>query len=122
MRFTKINNMVRAIFIYLLFIYLCFGVIVSTVDRVLNSTWVDYRKCVIVKFSDQSSQSGGKRKGIVIICLTLCLQLTELHMRYKFHPRNPNKKNILSASQLFSLIDMKRKFINIDNHKFHQYQ
>ena len=31
-------------------------------------------------------------------------------------------KNILSANQLFSLIDMKRKFINSDNHKFHQYQ
>jgi hypothetical protein len=35
-----------------------------------------YRKCVIVKFSGQPSQSGGKRKGIVLICLTLCLQLT----------------------------------------------
>ena len=32
------------------------------------------------------------------------------------------KKNILSANQFFSLIDMKRKFINSDNHKFHQYQ
>jgi hypothetical protein len=31
-------------------------------------------------------------------------------------------KNILSANQLFSLIDMKRKFINSDNHKFHRYQ
>ena len=31
-------------------------------------------------------------------------------------------KNILSANQLFSLIDVKRKFINSDNHKFHQYQ
>jgi hypothetical protein len=40
MRFTKINSTVRAIFIYL-FICLCFGVSVSTVDRVLNSTWVD---------------------------------------------------------------------------------
>jgi hypothetical protein len=29
------------------FIYLCFGVSISTVDRVLNSTWT-YRKCVIV--------------------------------------------------------------------------
>jgi hypothetical protein len=28
------------LFIYL-FIYLCFGVSISTVDRVLNSTWVD---------------------------------------------------------------------------------
>jgi hypothetical protein len=37
--------------------------------------------------------SGGKRKGIVLICLTLCLQLTELHRRYKFHPMNPNKKH-----------------------------
>jgi hypothetical protein len=27
-------------------------------------------------------------------------------------------KNILSANQLFSLIDVKRKFINSDNHKF----
>jgi hypothetical protein len=36
MRFTRINSTVRAIFIYL-----CFGVGVSTVDRVLNSTWVD---------------------------------------------------------------------------------
>jgi hypothetical protein len=34
MRFTKINSTVRAIFIYL-FICLCFGVSVSTVDRVL---------------------------------------------------------------------------------------
>jgi len=40
MRFTKINNTVRAIFIY------AFGVSVSTVDRVLNSTWVDlYKVC-----------------------------------------------------------------------------
>ena len=31
-------------------------------------------------------------------------------------------ENLLSANQLFSLIDMKRKFINSDNHKFHQYQ
>ena len=31
-------------------------------------------------------------------------------------------KNILPANQLFSLIDVKRKFINSDNHKFHQYQ
>jgi hypothetical protein len=31
-------------------------------------------------------------------------------------------KNLLSANQFFSLIDMKRKFINSDNHKFHQYQ
>jgi hypothetical protein len=36
----KINSTVRAIFIYL-FICLCFGVSVSTVDRVLNSTWLD---------------------------------------------------------------------------------
>jgi hypothetical protein len=63
--------------------------------------------------SGQPPQSGGKRKGIVLIYLTLCLQLTELQMRYKFHPMNPNK-NILSANQLFSLIDMKRKFINSD--------
>ena len=34
----------------------------------------------------------------------------------------PQQKTILSASQLFSLIDMKRKFINSDNHIFHQYQ
>ena len=31
------------LFIYL-FIYLCFGVSVSAVDRVLNSTWVDLQK------------------------------------------------------------------------------
>ena len=43
MRFTEINSTVRAIFIYL-FIYLCFGVSVSTVDRVLNSTWVHLQK------------------------------------------------------------------------------
>ena len=80
-----------------LFIYLCFGVSVSTVDRVLNSTCVDlYRKCVIVRFSGQPSQSGGKRNGIVLKCLTLCLQLAELHMIYKFHPMNPNKKHIFS--------------------------
>jgi hypothetical protein len=35
---------------------------------------------------------------------------------------NEPQQNILSANQLFSLIDMKRKFINSDNHKFHQYQ
>ena len=40
------------------------------------------------EFSGQPSQSGDKRNGIVLICLTLCLQLTELHMRYKFHPMN----------------------------------
>jgi hypothetical protein len=48
------------------------------------------------KFSGQPSQSGGKRKGIVLICLMLCLQLAELHMRYKFHPMNPNKKHTFS--------------------------
>ena len=37
-------------------------------------------------------------------------------------PSNEPQQNILSANQLFSLIDMKRKFINSDNHKFHQYQ
>ena len=35
-----------------------FGISVSTVDRVLSST------CVIVKFSGQPPQSGGKRKGM----------------------------------------------------------
>jgi hypothetical protein len=34
----------------------------------------------------------------------------------------PQQKNLLPTNQLFSLIDMKRKFINSDNHKFHQYQ
>jgi hypothetical protein len=34
----------------------------------------------------------------------------------------PSEKSILSANQLFPLIDMKRKFINSDNHKFHKYQ
>jgi hypothetical protein len=29
------------------------------------------------EFSGQPSQSGGKRKGIVLICITLCLQLTD---------------------------------------------
>jgi len=45
--------------------------------------------------------------------------------RYRMHINMDScdtLKNILSASQLFSLIDMKRKFINSDNHKFHQYQ
>jgi hypothetical protein len=45
---------------------------------------------MLCEFSGQPSQSDGKRKGIVLICLTLCLQSTELHMRYKFHPMNPN--------------------------------
>ena len=76
---------------------------------------------MLCEFSGQPSQSDGKRKDIVLICLTLCLQSTELHMRYKFHPMNPNK-NILSANQFFSLKDMKRNFINSDNHKFNQYQ
>ena len=53
------------------------------------------------EFSGQQSQSGGKRKGIVLICLTLCLQLTELHMRYKFHPMKPNKKPTFSKPILF---------------------
>jgi hypothetical protein len=61
----------------------------------------------------QPSQSGGKGKGIVLICLTLCLQLMEPHMRYKFHPMNPNK-NILSANQLFSLIDMKKTLLTVE--------
>jgi hypothetical protein len=34
----------------------------------------------------------------------------------------PRQKKIIAANQLFSLNDMKRKFINSDNHKFHQYQ
>ena len=34
----------------------------------------------------------------------------------------PQQKNTRSANQFFSLIDMKRKFINNDNHNFHQYQ
>jgi hypothetical protein len=33
-----------------------------------------------------------------------------------------NRNILLSANQFCSLIDMKRKFINSDNHKFHQYQ
>jgi hypothetical protein len=38
-----------------------------------------------------------KKKGIVLICLTLCLQI----------PSNePQQKNLLSANQFFSLIDM----------------
>ena len=76
---------------------------------------------MLCEFSGQPSQSDGKRKGIVLICLTLCLQLTELHMRYKFHPMNPNKKHTFSKPNLF-IDDMKRKCINSDNHKFHQYQ
>ena len=36
-------------------------------------------------------------------------------------PQQETRK-ILSANQLFSLIDVKKKFINSDNHKFHQYQ
>jgi hypothetical protein len=56
---------------------------------------------------------------------------TSHHMIWLFHfddfnygrrYQRPQQKNILSANQLFSLIDMKRKFINSDNHKFHQYQ
>ena len=31
-------------------------------------------------------------------------------------------ENILSANKLFAFINMKRKFVNSDNHKFHQYQ
>jgi hypothetical protein len=30
-------------------------------------------------------------------------------------------KSILSVNQFFSLMDMKRKFINSDNHKFHPF-
>ena len=56
---------------------------------------------MLCEFSGQPSQSDGKRKGIVLICLTLCLQLTELHMRYKFHPMNPNKKPTFSKPILF---------------------
>jgi hypothetical protein len=33
---------------------------------------------MLCEFSGQPSQSDGKRKCIVLICLTLCLQLTEL--------------------------------------------
>jgi hypothetical protein len=47
-----------------------------------------------------TSQFGGKRKGIVLICL-ICLQLTELHMRNKFHPMNPNKIHTFSKPILF---------------------
>ena len=37
-------------------------------------------------------------------------------------PSNEPQQKTLSANQFFSLIDMQRKFINSDNHKFHQYQ
>ena len=37
-------------------------------------------------------------------------------------PFNEPQQKTLSANQFFSLIDMKRKFINSDNHKYHQYQ
>jgi hypothetical protein len=67
----------------------------------------------IYEFSGQPSQSGGKRKGIVLICLTLCLQLTELHMRYKFHPMNPNKKPTFNKLILF--IDWYEKKVIIIN-------
>ena len=56
---------------------------------------------MLCEFSGQPSQSDGKRKGIVLICLTLCLQSTELHTRYKLHPMNPNKKHTFSKPMLF---------------------
>jgi hypothetical protein len=31
----------------------------------------------------------------------LCLQLTELHIRYKFHPMNRNEKHTFSKPILF---------------------
>ena len=34
----------------------------------------------------------------------------------------PQQKTYFQQTNYFSLIDMKRKFINSDNHKFHQYQ
>ena len=40
--------------------------------------------------------------------------VSAIYVIFKFHPMNTNK-NILSY-------DMKRKFINSDNHKFHQYK
>ena len=52
---------------------------------------------MLCEFSGQPSQSDGKRKGIVLICL----QSTELHTRYKFHPMNPNKKHTFSKPILF---------------------
>ena len=51
-----------------------------------------YRKCVIVKFSGQPSQSGGNRKGIVLICLTLCLQLIGTSHEIQIPSNEPQQK------------------------------
>ena len=116
MRFTKINNTVRAIFIYL-FIYLCFGVSVSTVDRFLNSTWVDLWKVCNRKIQWPTIPVWWQKKRY---CFNMPNIVSAIEIQI---PSNePQQKNILSASQFFSLIDMKRKIINSDNHKFHQYQ
>ena len=65
------------------------------------------------EFSGQPSQSGGQKKRH-------CSDMPNVVSANSFQ-WTPTK-NLLSANQFFSLIDMKRKFINSDNHKFHQYQ
>ena len=42
-------------------------------------------KCVIVKFSGQPSQSGGKRKGIVLICSAIDGTSHEIQISFNEH-------------------------------------
>jgi RNA polymerase-interacting CarD/CdnL/TRCF family regulator len=74
------------------------GSIKTTRGQITRRKICFYYTC---KFSVISIKYVIKRKGIVLICLALCLQMTELHMRYKFHPMNPNKKLTFSKPILF---------------------
>ena len=60
-----------------LFIYLCIGVSVSTVNRFLNSTWVDLKKVCNPKIQWPTIPVWWQKKRYCSICLTLCLQLME---------------------------------------------
>jgi hypothetical protein len=95
---------------------------VSTVDRVLNSTWGDLLKMCNRKIQCPTIPVWWQKNGYCSDMPNVVSAIDGTSHETQIPSNEPQQKNILSANQLFSLIDMKRKFINSDNHKFHQYQ
>jgi hypothetical protein len=78
---------------------------------ILGTDGKTYGKFVIMKFSGQASQSGDKRESTGLKCLTLWMHLTELHMRYKVHPMNPNSNFAVVTENTIVSMDVKKKTI-----------
>ena len=60
--------------------------------EVKSLIWAQKGKLYIIEFSGQPSQSGGKKKGIVLICLTLCLQIPSNEPQQKTYFQQTNYK------------------------------